>query len=125
MTAPSTGPTGVGQGQGQGQQALDRLIIVGRSDGRKWTTDEIKARLVKDHVAKLTGEPIPENINHIADRETRKSLALWKVIAARGVVEGLNWPRDSQYQLNFPEGFCLRECTPMGPGLSSLPKKPP
>lgn len=98
------------------QPALDKLIIVGRSDGRRWTTEEIKTRLAKDRAARQTGEPIHEDPNQVSDKETRKKLELWKVISARGVAEELRWPQDSKYQLKFPDGFCLRERTPLGAG---------
>lgn len=115
MTAPSTAAGGIGQ------PAADKLIIVGRSDGRKWTTEEIQARWARDRTAMNTGDPIPENPNDVADQQIRKTLALWKVVTARGVAEALNWPRDAQYQLGFPDGFCLRECTPKAPGWSNPP----
>lgn len=113
MTTLNAGATGMGQ------PTADKLIYVGRSDGRKWTTEEIQARWAKDRTARKIGEPVPEDPHNVADQQIRKTLALWKVVGARGVAEALNWPRDSQYQLGFPDGFCLRECTPQALGLSN------
>ena len=100
------------------QAPVDRLVTVLRSDGRHWTTEEIKARLAKDRSARQTSEQIAQDPSRIPDTEARKALELWKVVTARGVAEELNWPREYQYQLAFPEGFSLRECTPLAAGWS-------
>lgn len=119
MTALATGPPGTAM-----VQFHDRLITVNRSDGFVWTTDDIRARLAKDRVARQIGEPIPEVPNLVPDEDMRKTLELWQVVVARGLMEELGWPRGCQYQLKFPDGFCLRECTPLGAGWSSPSPKP-
>ncbi|KUI54841.1 hypothetical protein VP1G_02227 [Cytospora mali] len=89
-----------------------RQVHVGRSDGRVYSTEEINAR--RKTAAKQVGEPIPEDFNQIADVETRKKVLLWKLVVATGLSEELGWPQDSQYQLVFPEGYCLRWQNPAG-----------
>lgn len=118
MAAPSTGVAGAA---GTAQQTTANLIAVGRSDGRQWTTEEIKARFAEDRTSRQVGEPVPQDPSQVADADARKALELWRVVAARGVVEELRWPREPQYQLAFPEGFCLRECTSLAAGWSRPP----
>ncbi|KAJ4423019.1 hypothetical protein N0V82_002286 [Gnomoniopsis sp. IMI 355080] len=108
MTAPSTGASGMGP------QA--RLVHVGRSDGRFWTLEEINAQSLGKGSPKRIGEPIPQELSQISDDKIKSLLAQWKVVVATGLAENLAWPRDSQYQVNFPEGFCLRECSPQSAG---------
>lgn len=110
MTTASTGASGMGP------QA--RLVHVGRSDGRFWTTDEINAQLAGKGTAKQLGEPISQDLNQVPDNRLKSLLAQWKVVVATGLAENLAWPRDAQYQVNFPEDFCLRERTPPVTGWS-------
>lgn len=111
MTAPSSGASGMGP------QA--RLVHVGRSDGRFWTSEEISAQWSIKGNSKQIGEPIPQDLGQIPDDRIKSLLAQWKVVVATGLAENLAWPRDSQYQVNFPEGFCLRECTAPTSGQSN------
>lgn len=91
---------------------MARQVHVGRSDGRAYTTEEINAR--RKTAAKQVGEPIPEDPNQIVDAETRTKVLLWRLVVATGLSEELGWPKDSQYQLVFPEGYCLRWQNPTG-----------
>lgn len=111
MTAPSTGASGM--------VPQARLVHIGRSDGRFWTLEEINAQLTGKGSSRQIGEPIPQDLSQVSDDKIKSLLAQWKVVVATGLAENLAWPRDSQYQVNFPEGFCLRECTAHGAGKSS------
>lgn len=110
MTAPSNGASGMGP------QA--RLVHVGRSDGRFWTMEEINAQSLSKGNAKQIGEPISQDPNQIPDNRIKSILTQWKVVVATGLAENLAWPRDSQYQVNFPENFCLRQYSPSVTGVS-------
>lgn len=108
MTAPSTGSSGM--------VPQARLVHVGRSDGRFWTLEEINTQSAVKGSPHQIGEPVSQDVSQIPDDSIRILLMKWKVVVAMGLAENLAWPRDSQYQVNFPDGFCLRECTPPGAG---------
>lgn len=84
MAAPTAGA-------GAAAPRMARLVHIGRSDGRRYTTEEINAR--RKTATKQVGEPIPEDINQIPDAETRRKVLLWKLVVATGVSEELGWPQ--------------------------------
>lgn len=79
-----------GASNGLAPQQMARLVYVGRSDGRWYTTEDINAR--KGPV-KQVGEPIPEDLNQIPDEETKRQIARWKVLVATGLSDELGWPK--------------------------------
>lgn len=65
--------------------------------------------------ANQIGEPIPEEWDQITDAETQRKMIQWKVVIGNGLSEELAWPKDAQYQLVFPEHYCLRWHSSAGP----------
>lgn len=74
---------------GAGGMVPAKLVHIGRSDGCMWTTQQITAKKGAKHV----GEPLSEDLNHIADDESRKKLAEWKVVVGSGLSEEMGWPK--------------------------------
>lgn len=74
---------------GTSGMAPAKLVLIGRSDGCMWTTQQITAK----KGAKQVGEPIPEDLSQVADDESRKKLAEWKVVVGTGLSEEMGWPK--------------------------------
>lgn len=74
-------------------KASAKLVHIGRSDALWYSTDEINAKLTSAGVARQVGEPIPQDIAHIADDETRMKIAQWKVVVGTGLSEEMGWPK--------------------------------
>ncbi|KAF3767805.1 hypothetical protein M406DRAFT_328860 [Cryphonectria parasitica EP155] len=102
------------KGAGGTAQLPARLIHVGRSDGRVWTTQEINGWPKSSTAVMQVGEPITEDLNKISDNMTLVRMAQWKLALGTGLQEQLGWPHGIQYQALFPDGFCLRWRDPGG-----------
>ncbi|PSR77293.1 hypothetical protein BD289DRAFT_445541 [Coniella lustricola] len=96
-------------------QVMPNLVQLCRSDGHMWATEAINATLRGNpNIKGQVRDPIPEEMTQITDEESRIKLLEWKEILGKGLAEQLGWPKDSQYLVAFPEGFCLR-WHPTGP----------